>query len=173
MAYGTPPIARRVGGLADTVVGYDTSNGAAATGFTFDTPDPLALRELQAWWLQSGSPTSGPVFTWQGKPIANFKKALATAVKKAGITKRITRYTLRHTFATAAVEGGAPVTQVAAMMRHTDPRMVQRTYDHSEVVRTVNQDVFPDWRGPGSRPDAAIPPATSSGESHDEPSNHR
>lgn len=45
MAYGTPPIARRVGGLADTVIGYNTFNLDEATGFTFDTIDALALRD--------------------------------------------------------------------------------------------------------------------------------
>ncbi len=43
LAYGTPPIVRRVGGLADTVVGYDGKNLAQATGFGFDPPTVDAL----------------------------------------------------------------------------------------------------------------------------------
>lgn len=49
LAYGTPPIVRRVGGLADTVVSYDGHNAAAATGFGFDAADPIALRETVRW----------------------------------------------------------------------------------------------------------------------------
>jgi starch synthase len=45
MAYGTLPVARRVGGLLDTVVGFDGTNADQATGFSFDEPDPQALLE--------------------------------------------------------------------------------------------------------------------------------
>jgi len=43
LAYGTPPIVRNVGGLADTVVGFDGSNLDRATGFAFDQASPMAL----------------------------------------------------------------------------------------------------------------------------------
>src|SRR5258706_2167968 len=43
LAYGTPPIVRRTGGLADSVVGFDGRNLATATGFSFDDPSPHAL----------------------------------------------------------------------------------------------------------------------------------
>ena len=43
MRYGTPPVARRTGGLADTIVDFheDPANG---TGFLFDEATPAALR---------------------------------------------------------------------------------------------------------------------------------
>ena len=43
LAYGSPPIVRRTGGLADSVVPYDGGNLERATGFAFDTPAPHAL----------------------------------------------------------------------------------------------------------------------------------
>ena len=43
LAYGTPPIVRRTGGLADSVVPYDGYNLDRATGFSFDEPAPHAL----------------------------------------------------------------------------------------------------------------------------------
>lgn len=49
LAYGTPPIVRRVGGLADTVIGYDGHNASWATGFNFDSPQPSALRDSVLW----------------------------------------------------------------------------------------------------------------------------
>jgi starch synthase len=49
LAYGTPPIVRRVGGLADTVVNYDGFNLNTATGFGFDAADSSALRETVRW----------------------------------------------------------------------------------------------------------------------------
>src|SRR5436190_1800044 len=49
LAYGTPPIVRRVGGLADTVVPYDGTNRENATGFAFDAATPQALRDTVLW----------------------------------------------------------------------------------------------------------------------------
>ncbi len=49
LAYGTPPIVRRVGGLADTVVPYDGKNAEVATGFAFDAPDATALKNTVLW----------------------------------------------------------------------------------------------------------------------------
>ena len=49
LAYGTPPIVRRVGGLADTVVPFDGSNRESATGFGFDAETPEALRDTVLW----------------------------------------------------------------------------------------------------------------------------
>ena len=46
LRYGTVPIVRRVGGLADTVVDAPTdAHDATATGFVFDAPTPDALHQ--------------------------------------------------------------------------------------------------------------------------------
>jgi len=43
LAYGTPPIVRKTGGLADSVLGFDGHNLEQATGFSFDEASPRAL----------------------------------------------------------------------------------------------------------------------------------
>ncbi|MEO6326542.1 MAG: glycogen/starch synthase, partial [Thermoanaerobaculia bacterium] len=43
LAYGTPPIVRRTGGLADSVIPFDGENLERATGFSFDDPSPHAF----------------------------------------------------------------------------------------------------------------------------------
>jgi starch synthase len=48
MRYGALPIARRVGGLADTVTPIGSSCGASPTGFLFDGADAAALTEAIA-----------------------------------------------------------------------------------------------------------------------------
>ncbi len=50
LAYGTPPIVRRTGGLADSVIPYDGGNLDRATGFSFDgsAPHDLAAEILHA-----------------------------------------------------------------------------------------------------------------------------
>jgi starch synthase len=46
--YGTLPVVRMTGGLADTVIPFDGTNEDEATGFGFGAPDPLDLY-LGAW----------------------------------------------------------------------------------------------------------------------------
>ena len=48
MIYGTLPVARRTGGLSDTIDQYDESSGAG-TGFLFDTATTDALYNTIGW----------------------------------------------------------------------------------------------------------------------------
>ncbi|MDH3452748.1 MAG: glycosyltransferase, partial [Gammaproteobacteria bacterium] len=50
--YGTLPVVRRTGGLADTVRRYTASRAASATGFMFDTPSAAAARRAVGRALQ-------------------------------------------------------------------------------------------------------------------------
>lgn len=49
MIYGTLPIVRRTGGLADTVESYSKSGGARGDGFAFDDPTADALYNTVGW----------------------------------------------------------------------------------------------------------------------------
>jgi len=49
MKYGTLPIVRATGGLADTVINYSPENIENATGFTFYDLYPSALRDTMRW----------------------------------------------------------------------------------------------------------------------------
>ena len=117
--------------------------------------------EIAAWWERCRRPQTGWMFPrtaaqtkdWRGfvyvdgPPMASagsFKRALARAVELAGISKRITPYSLRHSFATAASVAGASVDDVAKVMRHSSPEMVRRRYDHSGATG-VDRSRFPDW----------------------------
>jgi starch synthase len=48
LAYGTPPIVRNTGGLADTVENFDQKTGAG-TGFMFDDLTPSAIYDTVGW----------------------------------------------------------------------------------------------------------------------------
>ena len=48
LRYGTIPVVRLTGGLADTVIPFDGTNGEVATGFGFIAPHPLELY-LSSW----------------------------------------------------------------------------------------------------------------------------
>lgn len=49
MIYGTLPIVRRTGGLADTVISYSNSGYASGDGFVFDDPTTDALYNTIGW----------------------------------------------------------------------------------------------------------------------------
>lgn len=57
MRYGTLPIVRRTGGLADTVASYDEPTGEG-TGFSFDLLTPSAIYNTVGWSL----------WTWHNRP---------------------------------------------------------------------------------------------------------
>lgn len=89
----------------------------------------ILLQALAAWRAQDGLdvPT---IINRRGKPIKSFKTAWKTALKAAGITRRIRPYDLRHYFATRALGGGADIKATAANMGHADESMILKTYQH-------------------------------------------
>ncbi len=92
LRYGTLPIVRRVGGLADTVV--DATAAAVdrdgATGFVFDEPHPAALantfgRAAQTWreapaWRRLMAAGMRQVLSWDG-PAAEYLKLYEDAAR--------------------------------------------------------------------------------------------
>jgi starch synthase len=73
LKYGTPPIVRRTGGLADTIVNVTEENLAAgtATGFMFDEYTAHALYQTGKWALT----------LYRDRP-ADFKQIVRTAMKQ-------------------------------------------------------------------------------------------
>jgi integrase len=60
---------------------------------------------------------------------SNARRDLAAACKKAGI-RHVRPYDLRHTYASWALQGGAPDSHVAKALGHTTTTMVHRVYGH-------------------------------------------
>ena len=70
------------------------------------------------------------VIHYHGKPIKNLGAAWRAALRRAGITRRITVYGLRHAFATESIRAGGDIRSVAVVMDHSDPSMLLKVYQH-------------------------------------------
>ena len=68
------------------------------------------------------------IISYKGKPVKTLKTAWKTAKKKAGITKRLRLYDLRHAFATYLLAHGADLKAVSDMMGHHSTKMTADRY---------------------------------------------
>lgn len=95
---------------------------------------------------------------WQARHLGH---AWHAARKAAGISRRITPYSLRRAMPTEALEFGADVKAVAEVMGHADPTMLLRVYQHTRFrLRKAAVNAAP---GLGIEPDSA--PDAGHGES--------
>ncbi|HKT07933.1 MAG TPA: site-specific tyrosine recombinase XerD [Gemmatimonadaceae bacterium] len=103
------------------------------------------LRELRPR-LEHGTGKGILLLNAHGKPLTRMGawKLLRKYVERAGITKRVTPHTLRHTFATHLLEHGADLRAVQEMLGHADISTTQiYTHVDREYLRSVHKQYHP------------------------------
>jgi integrase/recombinase XerD len=94
---------------------------------------PLAPRTARALDLYIGERATGPIFLGAaGARMDRYAadRTVKRLARRAGITKRISPHSLRHSFITAALDAGVPLRDVQEAASHADPRTTMR-YDRA------------------------------------------
>jgi integrase/recombinase XerD len=103
------------------------------------------LRELRPS-LEKGEGKGVLFLNSRGQPMTRMGawKILRKYVKQAGITKPVSPHTLRHSFATHLLEGGADLRAVQEMLGHVDISTTQiYTHIDREYLRSVHKQFHP------------------------------
>jgi integrase len=94
--------------------------------------DPDFMLRMKARYIknqQCGEP-SPYVCAYHGQPVKSLKTAWKRAKEKAGITKKIRLYDIRHFYITYALANGANITELAERVGHVDATMIVKVYAH-------------------------------------------
>jgi integrase len=86
--------------------------------------------DLEALGVGNGDLGQLAVVHYKLKSVGSMKKSWATAKKKAGITRKMRLYDLRHAMATYALEGGADLKAVSEILGHSRADTTLRFYQH-------------------------------------------
>jgi len=122
-----------------SVVGKGSKERMVPVGRAAQRAIDVYLRELRPQLLRDSG--DGSVFlNARGQALSRMGvwKILQRHVKAAGIRKRVTPHTLRHSFATHLLEGGADLAAVQEMLGHAD---IATTQIYTHVDREYLKDV--------------------------------
>lgn len=132
----------------------EASYGAVALPDSLDRKYPNAPKKWGWQWVfpsatLSVDPRSGSMLRHHISPTT-IQKAVARAVRKAGIVKHATVHTLRHSFATHLLMNGVNIREVQELLGH---KKVETTMIYTHVMRDMTKGP----KSPLDLLDAAVP----------------
>lgn len=93
-----------------------------------------------------------PIVHYRGRTPSGMKQAWRRAKQRAGITRRLRFYDLRHAMATYALEAGADLKATSELLGHAKPNTTMQFYQHvlhSQHIGVVSRiPEIPDTPGP-------------------------
>lgn len=85
---------------------------------------------FEAWRIEDARTDVRHIINHRGRPVEKINKAWTRALQRAGITRRIRPYDLRHAFATDLIANGVDIGTVAKLMGHSSPTMILNHYQY-------------------------------------------
>jgi integrase len=99
-------------------------------------PIAEALATQLRIWLQADRQAGKVEFVvhYHGRRVERIKTAWRAALVRAGITRRIRPYDLRHLAASTMLDAGADLKSVSEILGHSSPDLTLRTYQHTSTA---------------------------------------
>ena len=85
-------------------------------------------------WFRMDQGRSDYIISYRGRPITTIKRSFNTAKKKAGITRKLPPYALRHAFATNVLGAGGDLKSTSEILGHSRPDTTTRVYQHTDLT---------------------------------------
>jgi len=90
---------------------------------------PALMPHLRRWYVADGQ--KGPLIHYNGRPMTSrCHTSWVQAKKRAGITRRIRLYDLRHAMASHALAQGGNLKAVSKILGHSNTSITARVYQH-------------------------------------------
>ena len=89
-------------------------------------------------WYKADNNDDKTIISYKDLPVKSISGGWKSALKRAGINRRIRPYDLRHTFATLALMYGGDLKCISELMGHTDTKMILKTYQHTTFEQKRN-----------------------------------
>ena len=106
------------------------------------------LNIILQWYEKDRELDTRYLVTYKGRQLSVFRNGWKATLARAGITRRIRPYDLRHAFGTELIANGADIGTVASLMGHSNPTMLLNHYQYvldSQKVTAISKLPYVDF----------------------------